>query len=297
MARQFNTQCAWRVAGPNDARAAIRHGAWAPWLCLALSACTPGCAENALALKGQLQTLQQQHLAQAERYRELESRVVTLDRDNQEVGTLLAQRQQQVRVLEDQVTALQEQLKSSATELARRKQGPGSSDNKTETFSASTKRRLDAPSATSNSTLQALPLVKVPGVEVRADGDVVRIELPGQKIFEPGSARLLPQAGPFIDAVAVEIDRSYVGQIIGVEGHTDSDPVRSGGWVSNHQLSVGRAMAVYDYLAGRTRLKPDQLFIVGHGSNHPVVSNGTSAGKERNRRVELVIYPERPTRR
>ena len=33
-------------------------------------------------------------------------------------------------------------------------------------------------------------------------------------------------------------------------------------------------------------------FVVGHGSNHPVVSNATPAGKERNRRVELVVYPE-----
>jgi outer membrane protein OmpA-like peptidoglycan-associated protein len=35
------------------------------------------------------------------------------------------------------------------------------------------------------------------------------------------------------------------------------------------------------------------LFVVGHGANHPAVSNGTSAGKERNRRVELVVYPDR----
>ena len=56
-------------------------------------------------------------------------------------------------------------------------------------------------------------------------------------------------------------------------------------------------MALYDYLATRTRLKPQQLFVVGHGANHPVVSNGTPAGKDRNRRVELVIYPEKASTR
>ena len=40
-------------------------------------------------------------------------------------------------------------------------------------------------------------------------------------------------------------------------------------------------------------IKPEQLFVVGHGANHPVVSNGTLEGKQRNRRVELVIYPDR----
>jgi outer membrane protein OmpA-like peptidoglycan-associated protein len=32
---------------------------------------------------------------------------------------------------------------------------------------------------------------------------------------------------------------------------------------------------------------------VAHGSNHPLVSNATPAGRARNRRVELVVYAER----
>jgi outer membrane protein OmpA-like peptidoglycan-associated protein len=40
-------------------------------------------------------------------------------------------------------------------------------------------------------------------------------------------------------------------------------------------------------------MQADQMFVVGHGGSHPVVSNGTPAGKQRNRRVELVIYPDR----
>ena len=39
-------------------------------------------------------------------------------------------------------------------------------------------------------------------------------------------------------------------------------------------------------------MKP-ALLIVGHGSTHPVVSNATSAGKARNARVEVVVYPEK----
>ena len=40
-------------------------------------------------------------------------------------------------------------------------------------------------------------------------------------------------------------------------------------------------------IVARTRVNPDQLFIVGQGANHPVVSNATPAGKDRNQRVEL----------
>ena len=37
----------------------------------------------------------------------------------------------------------------------------------------------------------------------------------------------------------------------------------------------------------------NQLFLVAHGANHPLVSNATSVGRARNRRVELVVYPDR----
>ena len=34
------------------------------------------------------------------------------------------------------------------------------------------------------------------------------------------------------------------------------------------------------------------LFVVGHGGSHPIVSNATDAGRARNRRVDIVVYPE-----
>jgi len=55
---------------------------------------------------------------------------------------------------------------------------------------------------------------------------------------------------------------------------------------------VAQAMAVYDMLTRGGGMPPRQLFVVGHGGSHPLVSNATDAGRARNRRVELVIYPE-----
>ncbi len=52
-------------------------------------------------------------------------------------------------------------------------------------------------------------------------------------------------------------------------------------------------MAVYDVLLRSTRYQAGQLFVVGHGANHPIASNATLEGKNRNRRVELVVYPEK----
>ncbi|HEV3006045.1 MAG TPA: OmpA family protein [Pirellulales bacterium] len=267
-------------------------GAAAPFALAALVA-VAGCAQNPYVVQGQLQTLQQEHAALTQRYNELQSRMTPLDQDNAEQHTLLAQSQQQRRVLEEQVAALREQLATVTSQLARSRDVQQAVEKKAETLAASVKRRVGATITANNSLQERLPAVEIPGVEVRIDGDVIRIELPGRQLFESGNARLLPQAPTLIDRVAAELTKTYPDQVIGVEGYTDSDPIRSNKWSNNHHLSTARAMAVYDYLTTHTRLQPSQLFVVGHGSNHPVVSNGTTAGKERNRRVELVVYPDR----
>jgi flagellar motor protein MotB len=274
-------------------KVAMRLVAGASCSCVAILVASTGCAQNPYVLQGQLQNLQQQHAALAQRYEELQSRMTPLDQDNSEQQELLAQSQQQRHLLEEQVSALRTELAAVTSQLAKTKDEHQLVERKAETLAASAKRRVGATITANNSLRQRLPAVDIPGVEVRVDGDVIRIELAGSQLFESGVAKLLPQAGALIDRVAAELAKSYPDQIIGVEGYTDSDPIRSNKWSNNHHLSVARAMAVYDYLTARTRFQPHQLFVVGHGSNHPAVSNATTAGKERNRRVELVVYPER----
>ena len=251
-----------------------------------------GCAGNPYQLQSQNQVLQQQQVALQQRSQELQSRANTLDQDNQELQSLLAQARQQDKLLEDQLTAVREQLASSSAQLAQLRQDKQLTEQQAEALAASTRRRGGATITANSSFRRSLPAVNVPGIEVRPDGDVVRIELPAARLFQPGNAILQPAAGVLIDSVAAEVARVYPGQAIGVEGHTDSDPVRAAPGANEH-LSVGRAMAVYQHLITHTQLQPGQLFVVGHGSNHPVVSNATPAGKQRNSRVELVVYPEK----
>ncbi len=275
----------------------MRSVASATTLCLLVLTAAAGCAQNPYVMQGKLQELQQQHLALTQKHQELLTRANTLDQDNQEQQALLAQAQQQRKVLEDQLVAIRDQLSGATGQLARLRDERSEVDKKVETLAASVKRKAGATITANNSLKEQLPSIDIPGVEVRHDGDVIRIELPGNQLFEPGGARLLNSASSVIDAVSSEVARVYPNQLVGVEGHTDSDPINNQFWRDNHHLSLGRAMAVYDYLATRSRLKPQQLFVVGHGANHPVVSNGTPAGKERNRRVELVVYPDKASNR
>lgn len=256
-----------------------------------------GCAGGGPMMTGKVQSLEQQQTVLAQRNDELKVRAESLDRNNQELETMLAQERQQKRIIEDQLVAVRDQLSTASTQLARARNDVDSFTKKSETLEASLKKQVGATIRANNSVKNSLPPITIQGVEVRQDGDVVRIELPGGRLFEPGSARLLPEGQRLVEDVTAQVLRTYPEQVIGVEGHTSNDPVPTGRWASQHQLSVGMAMAVYDQVTTRTQVNPSQLFLVGHGSNHPVVSNATQAGRDRNLRVELVVYPERPAGR
>lgn len=255
-----------------------------------------GCADNSLVMRGQIQQAQQQQLAMSRQNEELQKRAGALDQDNRELSSLLAQSRQQSKIMEDQVTAMRDQLGGVTAQLAQVREEKSSSESRVQALTASMRRHGGVSIDPNNSFQESLPAINLSGVQVRRDGDVIRIELPGDELFQNGTPQLRQGGQRLITDVAGELVRTYPGHMIGVEGHTDSDRPQGGQWQTNHQLSLGRAAAVYDVLVNQARLQPAELFIVAHGANHPVVSNATSAGKQRNRRVELVVYPERSRR-
>ena len=139
----------------------------------------------------------------------------------------------------------------------------------------------------------AMGQLAVPGCETRFDGNVVRLEVPADRLFDGGGATLLPGGTALLTQVAGEIDRVFPRHFVGIEGHVDTEPLADAAWGSPHQLTAARAATVFDFFTTRTPLRQGQLFLVAHGANHPVVSNATAAGRTRNRRMEFVIYPER----
>ena len=71
---------------------------------------------------------------------------------------------------------------------------------------------------------------------------------------------------------------------LAVEGHTDS----VGTDEYNMMLSQKRADAVRDYLAANG-INPANVTAIGKGKDDPVASNDTAAGRQQNRRVEMVV--------
>lgn len=263
-------------------------------IALGLFSAAWGCAQNPMVLQAQNSKLQEQQLAIQQRSQELEARARQLDTDNQDLQTALAQTKQQSRLLEDQIVALKDQLSSTSSQLAQLKERSQLSEQQVEAMAQATRRRTGAIITANSSLSRDLPAINLPGVESRMDGDVIRIEIPCERLFSPGGTQVSSNGTLLLDGVIGEIARSYPEQMIGIEGHTDNQP--AAGQTDNLQFSATRAMAVYQYLSSRRQFAENQLFTVGHGANHPVVSNATPAGRARNNRIELVIYPEKPAR-
>ena len=258
-----------------------------------LSVALVGCANNGMVIRGKLGKMQEQQVAMQRQNAQLQGRLNALDKDHQETAALLAQERQSNGIIKDELTGVRELLRGANTKLANVQAEKENRDKQVQALTASLHRQGGVSIAPNNSLLRKLPVINLPGGHVRRDGDVIRVALPEGQLFESGSARLRSGAAGIISTVAAELLAIYPDQIVGIEGHTDTDPVAGGQWRNNHELSVARGMAVYDVLISRTRFQPNQLFIVGHGPNHPIASNGSLDGKRHNRRVELVVYPDK----
>jgi outer membrane protein OmpA-like peptidoglycan-associated protein len=105
-------------------------------------------------------------------------------------------------------------------------------------------------------------------------------------LFDTGSATLKPGAREKLARVA-GILAAHPDLKIEIEGHTDS----VGGEDYNQRLSERRAESVRAYLV-QQKIPPAAVDAEGFGESRPVASNATTAGRQQNRRVELVVSGE-----
>ncbi|MFZ1954914.1 MAG: OmpA family protein, partial [Desulfobacterales bacterium] len=124
--------------------------------------------------------------------------------------------------------------------------------------------------------------------EVYRQGNQLVIRLRGMQ-FPIGKAVILPENYALLSKVQLAI-RSFNDPEVIVEGHTDS----TGSTEVNQQLSQERATAVKEYLVSNDTLPGSNVLAVGYGSTRPLMSNETAEGRAVNRRIDVIITPQRP---
>jgi flagellar motor protein MotB len=239
------------------------------------SGCTSGPFQNPFKMQPGAQALRPPTSPGGAQQRDIQQRIAALDADNQQLHALLAQQQQHELQMQ---AALQQSQRELAEARSQSGQGGG----------GVARRGVSARAASHGG---ALPIVRIEGADVVQDGDLVRIRLESAQLFGSGRSELKPEVSGTLDRIAQALKADYSGRLVGIEGHTDADPITKSKWKNNHELSVARSVAVFEALK-RRGVPESQLYVSGYGPNHPLAASSSKQSKSQNRRVEIVVYPE-----
>ena len=128
-------------------------------------------------------------------------------------------------------------------------------------------------------------------VELQRSEKGLVISFQADILFDSGRSKIRPEAYATLDKVSRVIIENVGGLRIGIEGHTDNEPIKASGWKSNWELSAARALSVLHYLEDEKGVAGWRLSATGFGQEQPVADNTSKEGRQLNRRVEIVIIP------
>jgi chemotaxis protein MotB len=118
-------------------------------------------------------------------------------------------------------------------------------------------------------------------------------DLAKQLHYESGEAKIKTEGYQTLDQLVELVKAAPPDQLIRVEGHADSmeiGPSLKSQYATNWDLSKARATGVLRYLVEKGGIDSARISSLGYGATRPLMSNGTEAGRSKNRRVEIVLY-------
>ena len=108
-------------------------------------------------------------------------------------------------------------------------------------------------------------------------------------LFPSGEDEIAKDFYPGIQKIASAIKQ--IPNPVRLEGHTDAVPIHNSRFKSNWELSAARSIALLELFVS-SGLPRERLSIAGYADTAPVDSNDTEQGRQRNRRVDMVILNE-----
>ena len=131
---------------------------------------------------------------------------------------------------------------------------------------------------------------KMEDVEAAITDRGLVITLRNINIFFPsGSAQLTAEAKKTVGSIGAMVKKKFNNHLIKIEGHTDNLPVNSTTYPSNWELSSARSASVARFLIAQYNIKPNLFTVIGYGDTKPIDTNSTPEGRNKNRRIEIVI--------
>jgi len=127
-------------------------------------------------------------------------------------------------------------------------------------------------------------LARIPGTHVeRVNDDTLLVHFDSDVLFSIDSAMLNSTSRGALEEVATVL-MEFPKTAVVIQGHTDS----TGSEAHNQDLSERRAGSVKSFLVGRS-VNQERMAAIGYGEGAPQASNATAAGRQQNRRVDILL--------
>lgn len=128
------------------------------------------------------------------------------------------------------------------------------------------------------------------GIAVEERNGRIYVSMEAKLLFASGSTEVGAEGQTAVIQLAKVLESEKDLSIL-VEGHTDSDPIKSARIKDNWDLSVMRATSVVRIMKDNSQLDPTMIIAAGRGETMPIAPNDNAANKAKNRRIEVILTP------
>jgi len=212
--------------------------------------------------------------------RQRDSRIAALEKE-------YAALEQQKSTLEDNLHTLKDRFAALEQTRLATEQRAGSLQQENAALVAASRRQQQQYDA----LVQGLSSEVAKGqLQVRQYKNMLSVDLAEQVFFDSGRANLKAEGKNVLKKVGDAL-KGYENKIIRVVGHTDNVPVSKSlqaTFPSNWELSVARATNVVRFLQ-EVGVPPERMVASGRSEYDPVASNDTPEGRQKNRRIEIML--------
>jgi chemotaxis protein MotB len=235
------------------------------------------------------------------KYLQSQSELENVRLDSTRLAGKLAQTENNVRDLQQNMDNLKQQLDATSKDAAGKIASQQNLLNKSKEELALQQQKLEAlqglleqqkKNADALRQKMADALVKFNSDEltVTVKNGKVYVSLQENLLFPSGSAMVNPKGKEALGKLA-EVLNTNTDINVNIEGHTDSIPIRTR-FEDNWALSTARATAIVRILTKDYQVDPIRVMASGHSQFDPVDSNSTPEGRAKNRRTEIILTPK-----
>lgn len=134
-------------------------------------------------------------------------------------------------------------------------------------------------------------LEDIDDVEVVREEDVLTVRIGAHILFGTLQAELRNDSLQTLQEIANVVEQ-YQEREIRFEGHADNRPIISSPqFDNNRELAAARALSVLQWFEANSDIPPERMASTSYGEFRPIAPNNTPDNMQKNRRVEIVLYP------